>query len=106
MKLRTDDALGVHPAHDVTDGAVLAGGVEGLEHHQHAVGVLGGQPGLVFGDQLDAPLEKLETVLLLDEARFEGGVEVLASVTLEPGFTRSGTISSAMRLASASLAMW
>ena len=71
------DALRVDAAHDVADGAVLAGGVEGLEHDQDAVGVLGGEASLILGHQLDAALEELEAVLLLDEVRLVAWVEVL-----------------------------
>ncbi len=73
----TEDALRVDPAHDVADGAVLAGGVEGLEHDQHAVGVLGGETSLILGHQLDAALEELEAVLLLHEVGLVAWVEVL-----------------------------
>ena len=34
-------ALRIHAGHDVADGAVLAGGVHGLENEQHRVGIAG-----------------------------------------------------------------
>ena len=48
------DTLRVDAAHDVADGAVLAGRVHGLQDDDHAVGVLGRESGLVLGQQLDA----------------------------------------------------
>ena len=48
------DALRIDPAHDVPDGAVLAGRVHRLEHDDDPVRVLGGQTHLVLGEQLDA----------------------------------------------------
>ena len=50
MKLLHRHALRVHPAHDVPDRPVLAAGVERLQADEHAVGVLGGQTGLVLGE--------------------------------------------------------
>ena len=47
------DTLRVHAAHDVPDGAVLAGRVHRLEHHEDAVGVLCRESGLILGEQLD-----------------------------------------------------
>ena len=46
------DALRVHAAHHLPDRPVLAGGVQRLEHDQHAVSVLSREPLLVFGQQL------------------------------------------------------
>ena len=42
-------ALGVHAAHDVLDGGVLARGVHGLEQHDHALVSLGVELVLEFG---------------------------------------------------------
>ena len=50
-----DDALRVHAAHHVPDRAVLAARVERLEHHEHAVGVLCGEPRLVVGEERRRP---------------------------------------------------
>jgi hypothetical protein len=75
------DALRVHPAHDVPDGAVLAAGVEGLQAHEHAVGALGGQPRLVVGEQGDAGPQQFDAVLLLpDLVGSVGRVEVVREV--------------------------
>ena len=43
-------ALRVDAAHDVLDGAVLAGGIHGLEHQQQRVLVLGVEPLLHLGE--------------------------------------------------------
>ena len=45
--------LRVDAGHDVLDGAVLAGGVHGLEDHQQRVAVLGVEPGLELGEPFD-----------------------------------------------------
>jgi len=46
--------LRVDPAHHVLDRAVLARGVDSLQHQEHAERVLGGEPVLVIGQQLHA----------------------------------------------------
>jgi hypothetical protein len=58
--LEGDDVhpLGVHPGHDVLDGGVLAGRVQGLEHHQHGVGVARPQQLLGLGELLDPVVEQ------------------------------------------------
>jgi hypothetical protein len=76
------DALGVHPAEDVTDGPVLAPGVQRLQAHQHAVGVLGGQPPLVVGQQRDTSPQQLSAVLLGEEVRLVAGIEILGQLHL------------------------
>ena len=81
----TDTPLGVHAAHDVADGAVLAGGIQGLEHDEDAVGVLGCEASLVLSQQLDASLEEFGAVPLLDEIRLVGGIEVLCQRHLGAG---------------------
>jgi hypothetical protein len=68
-------ALRVHAAHHVADGAVLAGGVHRLEHDQQAVHVLGRQPFLVLGEQLDTRLERRLRLFLLDEFGGVAGIE-------------------------------
>ena len=71
------DALRVHAAHDVADGAVLAGGVERLQHDEDAVRVLRRQPLLVLAQQLDAVRQELDALLLVQEPGLVAGVEVL-----------------------------
>jgi hypothetical protein len=48
------NSLRVKAAHHVLDGAVLARGVQPLEHQQHAERVLGGELVLVLGEHVDA----------------------------------------------------
>ena len=69
------DALRVDTAHDVADGAVLAGSIDGLDDHQQAVGVLGGQARLVLGQQLDALGQELLGLILAPRTH-AGWVEV------------------------------
>ena len=56
--------LRVDPGHDVLDGAVLAGGVEGLEDHEQRPGVAGPQELLLPGDLGPGLLEVLLGPLL------------------------------------------
>ena len=70
-------SLRVDAAHDVTDRAVLAGGIEPLQAQEQAVGVLGGQAVLVGRQELHALGEQLHALLLLHEVRRVAGVEVL-----------------------------
>src|SRR3984885_13627980 len=46
--------LRVDAAHHVLDGAVLAGRVESLQHQEHAVRVLRGEPVLILGEEIHA----------------------------------------------------
>jgi len=46
--------LRVDAAHHVLDGAVLAGRVESLQDQERAVRVLGGEPVLILGEEIDA----------------------------------------------------
>ena len=78
------DALRVHPAHHVADRAVLSGGVQRLQHHQHPPRVLSSQPGLVLREQAH-PLGEQGDSLLLLYAALEGRVEVLGEDHLRPG---------------------
>ena len=71
------DALRVHAAHDVADGAVLAGGVQRLEHDDDAVRVLSGQPLLILAQQLDAVRQKFGALFLVQEPGLVAGVEML-----------------------------
>ena len=95
---------GVDAAHDVLYRSVLAGGVEGLEHHQQPVGVLGGEARLEVGEQLQPRLQLRGGVLLVDVARGVAGVEPWGSLTRASGGTRSWR-ASRRRVASSSLAM-
>ncbi len=72
--------LRVHAAHDVTDRAVFAGGVQRLDHDEHAVRVLGGEARLVLAQEVDPELEQLFAIGLLDEAGFVARVEVLGEM--------------------------
>ncbi len=69
--------LGVDAAHDVTDGPVLASGVDPLQADENGVGVLGGEPGLVISEQLHALLEEGLAGFLFQEVGRVAGVEVL-----------------------------
>ena len=71
------DTLWVHAAHHVADRPVLARRVERLQHDQHAPRVLGGQAGLILGEQAHPLFEQRDALLLLLYARLERGVEVL-----------------------------
>jgi Tat protein translocase TatC len=51
-------SLRVHPRHDVSDGAVLPGGVHRLKHQQQGVAVLGVQLVLLLGQPLDPLLQQ------------------------------------------------
>ena len=64
------------------DRSVLAGGVERLQHHQHAPGVLGREARLVLGQKLDALAEDLLPLLLLLDPTLEAGIEVLIEAHL------------------------
>ncbi len=61
----------------MTDGPVLAGGVEGLQADENGVGVLGGEPGLVISEQLHTLLKEGLAGFLLHEVGRVAGVEVL-----------------------------
>src|SRR3954468_11089155 len=78
-------ALRIDAAHDVADRAVLAGGVERLEHDHHAVRRLSGQALLKFCEERDAVVQQPDAVLLLLDARLERGVEVLRQGHAGPG---------------------
>ena len=78
-------ALRVDAAHHVADGAVLARGVDGLEHDQQAVHVLGRQPLLVLREQLHALLEGGLRLLLAHELGRVPGVEVGVEADLAAG---------------------
>ena len=71
------DALWIDSAHHVTDRSVLAAGVERLQDHEHAVGVLRREAGLILGQQLDALLQKRDSVLLLANPCLESRIEIL-----------------------------
>ncbi len=77
-------ALGIDAAHHVADRPVLAPGVDGLEAHQHAVRVLGGQPVLVLGQQRHPDAQQLGAVPLL-QAGLEAGIEVPVEAYARPG---------------------
>jgi hypothetical protein len=70
------DALRVNPAHDVPDRAVLAAGVKRLQAHEHAVGVLGGQPGLIVGQHVDPGPQQPRAVFLPQPVELVTGIEV------------------------------
>ena len=74
------DALWVHPAHHVLDRAVLAPGVQGLQHDQDPVDVLRGQPVLVFGQQPNPAVQHGQPVMLLVQTEPRAGVIVLGQV--------------------------
>ena len=79
------DALRVHAAHHVADGAVLAGRVERLQYHQHPPFVLSGESGLVLRQQPHPGLEQGDALLLLFHPRLERGSKSLPRVHLRPG---------------------
>ncbi len=79
------DALWVDPAHDVADGAVLAGRVHRLEDHHDAVGVLGGKTRLVVGEEPDAEAKDLLRLLDADLAG-TGRVEVVGQADASSRF--------------------
>jgi len=58
--------LRVHARQDVLDRAVLAGGVHRLEDQEEGPLVLGVEPVLERGEELDAPVEQLGRVVLLE----------------------------------------
>src|SRR5207248_8093057 len=73
------DALRVHAAHHVADGAVLSGGVHRLQDDEYAMGALRRQPRLVIGEQRDPGLEDLlrpRPILAVVTSR-RGGIEVV-----------------------------
>ena len=77
------DPLRIHAAHHVADRPVLPRGIESLQDHQNAPGVLGGEPRLILGHELDALLEQGNAFLLLPlDACLEGGVEILGQLHL------------------------
>ena len=92
------DALRVHAAHDVADGAVLAGGVERLQHDDDAVGVLRRQPLLVLAQQLDALRQELGRPPPCPGTRpCSRDRSASPASPCAPVSTRSGSMSSAMR---------
>jgi len=64
----------------MADRAVLAGGVQGLEDHEHAVHVLCRQPVLVVRQQGHPLLEQVHAVVLVQEVRLVARIEVLREV--------------------------
>ena len=68
LETRHMNTLRVDAAHHVSDRAVLAGRVDRLQHDQDAIGVLRGQPVLVFGEQLNALPQKPDRIRALAHA--------------------------------------
>jgi hypothetical protein len=80
-----DDPLGIDAAHDMPDRAVLATGVERLEHDEEPVGVLRSEALLVVREHLDSLVEQLRTVLLGEEIARVARVEIAREDDLRPG---------------------
>src|ERR1700736_1242520 len=80
------DPLRIDAAHHVLDGAVFARRIKALEHDEERVGILGGQPVLVFGEERDTLLEQLLRLvgIILIEVGREAGVEILGQGHLHP----------------------
>ena len=89
-------ALRVDAAHDVADGAVLAGRVHGLEADQQRIGVLRRQPLLVLGQQLHASGQDVLRLVLAVLACLDGS-KSWGRRTRRPGLTRKGAVNSATR---------
>ena len=88
LKLVDLAALGIDPAHDVLDRAVLAGRVQRLEDDQQGACVFGVQLLLVVGQELHAFLQEGHGVFGLLIAGGFAGVEVLLEVDLAAGRDR------------------
>ena len=73
-----DDALRIDAAHHMPDRAVLAAGIEGLQHHQNAVRVLRREPGLEVVEHVDALVQQAFAVFLGEEVASARRVEVAA----------------------------
>ena len=71
-----DDTLWVDATHHVADRAVLARGVECLQHDQEAVGVLGCESVLVLGEELDPVPEVLLAILFPQPTCLEARVVI------------------------------
>jgi len=69
-------ALRVEAAHDVLDGAVLAGGVHGLDDDEQGVGVLGVEFVLEFGEGGNAGSKEFGGAVLVNALRGPVGREV------------------------------
>src|SRR6185503_19284688 len=85
--------LGIHARHHVLDGAVLAGGVHGLEDQEQRPAVVRVEPLLQIAQALDALDEALLGVLLGLEARGVGGIAVLQlelAVRVDPELLETG----------------
>ena len=85
-------ALRIHAAHHVLDGAVLAGGVHGLEDQQQRSAILRIELVLLVGEPGDAvgqPLLRLGLVLVL-QATGVGRIDVLQ--------TEAGSVGHAVRI--------
>jgi hypothetical protein len=78
------DPLRVDAAHHVTDRPVLARGVECLKHYDDAERRLRRQPALVVRQDCDPILEQSLAILLLVDACFEGGIEILRQLHVRP----------------------
>ena len=70
-------ALRVHSGHDVLDGAVLTGGVHGLQDQKNGPAVLGIKFFLQFGEADDSILKYFLGVLLGFQAERFRGIKIL-----------------------------
>ncbi len=77
-------ALRIHSRHHVLDRAVLAGGVDGLEHEQQRPAILRVEAILQLGDRVDAVLERLERTGLVSgvQAAAVARIDVLQAEAL------------------------
>ena len=77
-------ALRIHSRHHVLDRAVLAGGVDGLEHEQQRPAILRVEAILQVGDRVGAEPERLERTGLVSgvQAAAVAGIDVLQAEAL------------------------
>src|SRR5260370_21626172 len=84
-------ALRVDTAHHVLDRAVLARGVESLEHDQQAECFLGGQPVLIVGQKPYALFEQGAGLRARHRSR-AGRIMITSQLTVLSGAIRSGSM--------------
>ncbi len=84
LEARDPNALRVDAAHHVADRPVLAAGVDRLQDDEQAPVVLGGEPGLVVGEEPDTRLEHPVGVRLREEIVLVARVEVPLELDLPP----------------------
>ena len=89
-------ALRVDAAHHVADRAVLAGGVERLQHDEHAPACPGRRGGPGSRSAAATPSSSSSTpCFFLCSPPVKAGSKSFASLTLRPGSTRKGSMNSA-----------